>query len=98
MNIKELLRNSIICVFAASIPLLLMIDGMQARQFAAVKAEILRLEQKQAALIENNKNLITGISVLSGADRIEEIASTQLGMRLAESNEIIRVEMRDLSK
>ena len=44
-------------------------------------------------MVEENKNLITGISVLSSADRIEALASGQLGMRPAESSEIIRVEM-----
>ena len=43
--------------------------------------------------MEENKTLITGISVLAGADRIEALASGQLGMRPAESSEIIRVEM-----
>lgn len=75
---------------------MLALDGIQARRYSSVESEIEQLVRYQTELIENNKNLITGISVLSSADRIEELASTQLNMRLAETNEIIRVEMNHL--
>lgn len=93
-NKSLLVRNIVICLVAASIPALLAIDGIQARRFAAVENEIELLEQKQVQLVENNKNLITSISVLSSADRIERIAYENLNMRPAESSEIIRVEMK----
>lgn len=86
-------RNIILCFVALSIPLMLVVDGVQARRYSLVESEIQQLVRYQTELVENNKNLITGISVLSSADRIEELASTQLNMRLAETNEIIRVEM-----
>lgn len=90
---SALAKGVAICLLAASIPLLLAVNGIQARQFARLKSEIASLEREQAELVEENKNLITGISVLAGADRIEALASGQLGMRPAESSEIIRVEM-----
>lgn len=90
---SALAKGVAICLLAASIPLFLAVDGIQARRFSQLEGEIADLERKQADLVEENKNLITGISVLASADRIEEIASGELGMRPAESNEIIRVEM-----
>ena len=95
-NCSELKRNIILCVVALSIPFMLALDGIQARRYSSVESEIEQLVRYQTELIENNKNLITGISVLSSADRIEELASTQLNMRLAETNEIIREEMNHL--
>lgn len=80
-------------MLAASIPLFLAVDGIQSRRFAQLEGEIADLERAQAELVEKNKNLITGISVLASADRIEALASGQLKMRPAESSEIIRVEM-----
>lgn len=80
-------------MLAASIPLFLAVDGIQSRRFAQLEGEIASLERAQAELVEKNKNLITGISVLASADRIEALASGQLKMRPAESSEIIRVEM-----
>lgn len=88
-----LLKNLLICLVAISIPAMLALDGVQARRYATMEKEITGLEQRQSELIESNKNLITGISILSSADRIEKIAAEQLNMRLAESSEIIRVEM-----
>lgn len=90
---SALAKGVAICLLAASIPLFLAVDGVQARRFAQLEQEIARLERSQAEMVEENKNLITGISVLSSADRIEALASGQLGMRPAESSEIIRVEM-----
>lgn len=90
---SALAKGVAICLLAASIPLFLAVDGVQARRFAQLEQEIAQLERRQAEMVEENKNLITGISVLSSTDRIEALASGQLGMRPAESSEIIRVEM-----
>jgi cell division protein FtsL len=90
---SALAKGVAICLLAASIPLFLAVNGIQSRRFAELQGEIRRLEREQAELVEENKTLITGISVLAGADRIEALASGQLGMRPAESSEIIRVEM-----
>ena len=54
--------------------------------------------KKQADLVEQNKKLITDISVLSSSDRIEKIATEELEMRPAESDEIVRVEMKGSKK
>jgi len=89
-----LIKNIVVCVLAFSIPLFLFIDGIQARRYSILKSEVIALEKEQAEVIEKNKDLITGISLLSCADRIEYYAANVLGMRLAESNEIIRVEMQ----
>ena len=90
---QKIARNVAICLVAASIPSFLAVSGLQAKKFIDLEDEIRKMEQKQEALVEENKSLITGISVLSSADRIEAIASEQLGMKIAETNEIIRVEM-----
>ena len=90
---SALAKGVAICLLAASIPVFLAVLGAQSQKFAQLKGEIAGLEREQAELVEENKNLITGISVLAGADRIEALASGQLGMRPAESSEIIRVEM-----
>ena len=91
---KELVKNISICFIALAIPLFLMLNGIQARRFSSVENDIKKLEERQKALIEENKNLITGISVLSSTDRIEQLASEKLDMRPAETDEIIRVEMK----
>ena len=44
-------------------------------------------------LIEENKKLVSEIGMLSSSERIEKIAISEYGMRLAESDEIVRVEV-----
>ena len=91
-------RIVFVCLAAISIPAMLMIDAVQARKYSDLRKQVISLEEKQAELIEENKKLITDISLLSSADRIERLASEELGMRKAETDEIIRVEMKDAVK
>ena len=93
-----IIRIVLVCLAAISIPAMLMIDAVQARKYTDLRNQVIDLEEKQSELIEENKKLITDISLLSSADRIERLASEELGMRKAETDEIIRVEMKDTVK
>ena len=94
----NIVRTVLLCLVALCIPGLLVVDGIQSQKYADLKKEVLELEEKQQNLIEENKKLITDISLLSSSDRIEDIAENELGMRKAESEEIVRVEMKDEQK
>lgn len=83
---------TIVC--ALLVPLLFALNAMQAARYMKVQSEVKALEQKQVELVEENKRLITDISLLSSGERIGKIAEDELGMRKAESEEIVRVEMR----
>ena len=91
-------RWIMICILALSIPALLVMNGIQSRKYTDLERQITALEKKQADLIEQNKKLITDISLLSNTDRIEKLAKDNLNMRPAETDEIVRVEMKDSSK
>ena len=86
-------RLLLVCFFALCVPALLIIDGIHARKYTDLEKQVVELEKKQQRLIEENKKLITDISLLSSSERIESIARDTLGMREAESEEIVRVEM-----
>ena len=86
-------RLLLVCLFALSVPALLVVDGIHARRYTDLKRQVEELEKKQQLLIEENKKLITDISLLSSSERIEALARDELGMREAESEEIVRVEM-----
>ena len=49
-------------------------------------------------VVEENKKLITDISLLSSAQRIGNIAENELDMHKAETEEIVRVEMNKKSE
>jgi cell division protein FtsL len=76
------------------IPLLLALDAFQAHRYARLKAELAKLEAKQIEVVEQNRKLISDISLLSSSDRIEKIAESELGMHKAKSEDIVRVEIK----
>ena len=90
---KQVLQTVLTCVLAALIPLLLVAYGIQTKRYADLSREIGDLEQKQERLVEQNKKLVSDISLLSSTDRIEKIAVDELGMHKAETEDIVRVEM-----
>lgn len=98
LNAREKLVKVITFVLAALIPLLLITYGIQTKRYADLSREINELEKKQERLIEQNKKLISDISLLSSTDRIERIATDELGMHKAETEDIVRVEMNGARK
>lgn len=83
-----------VIVSAVLVPALFVLNAVQADRYMKVQNEIKELEQKQAELVEENKRLITDISLLSSGERIQRIAEDELGMHKAESEDIVRVEMK----
>lgn len=94
----QILKNVLTCVLAALIPVLLALYGIQTKRYADLSREISELEQKQERLVDQNKKLISDISLLSSTDRIEKIATEELGMHKAEKEDIVRVEMNGARK
>ena len=92
-TLNHILQTLFFCIVAAAIPFLLILNARQAEKYRDLKNEIISLEKKQEDLINENKNLISDISVLSSADRIEKIAEEDLGMKKADSEDIIRLEV-----
>ncbi len=95
MKVLSICKVIAACIFALCIPALLVLNGVQARKYTDLERQIEELEKRQNDLIEQNKKLITDISLLSSSDRIEELARDSLGMRQAETEEIVRVNMKD---
>lgn len=98
INKSDMLQNVILYILAALIPILLIVDGLQTRKYAALSDEVSELEQKQETLVEQNKKLVSDISLLSSTNRVEKIAENDLGMHKAETSDIVRVEMTGSKK
>ncbi|MGP1367912.1 MAG: cell division protein FtsL [Treponema sp.] len=92
-HIKSAAQKTVLILLALMIPLLLAVYGIQTKRYADLYKEVTALEKKQEELIEQNKRLVGDISLLSGSDRIEKIASEELGMHKAEKEDIVRIEM-----
>lgn len=91
---KSSLKNVVLVILALCVPVLLALHGFQSNRYKNLENELKDLEKKQTELIEQNRQLISEISVLSSSERIERIAVEELGMRKVDSSEIIRVEVK----
>ncbi len=98
LKVRTMRNKLLVYLAAAAIPALLIVDVVQAQRYAKLKSEVRALEQKQVELVEKNKKLISDISVLSSSDRIERIAEYELGMRKANTDDIVRVEIKGSAK
>lgn len=92
-NGKSFFKIIGISLLAISIPILLFLYAVQASKYTTLIREINDLEKKQEKLVEENKRLVSDISILTSAQRIEKIATEELKMHKAETEDIIRVEM-----
>lgn len=97
-NVSRIFKNVCYILIAVLIPGLLILNAVQAERYMQMEREIRALEKKQVQLVEENKKLITDISLLSSGQRISAIAENELGMHKAESEEIVRVEMEQKKK
>ena len=95
---SRVLKNIFYIFISILIPGLLILNAIQAERYMKVEREVRALEKKQVQLVEENKKLITDISLLSSGQRISNIAENELGMHKAESEEIVRVEMENKKK
>ena len=93
LRFKDFFLRSLILLLVLSVPLMLFLYALQAKQYTELTKEVKALELKQEKLIEENKKLVSDIAILSSADRIEKIAVEELGMHKAETEDIVRVEM-----
>ena len=98
LRLRNFRDKFLVYLAAAAIPLLLILYVFQAHRYAKLKSEVRSLETKQVELIEKNKKLISEISLLSSSDRIERIAEQELGMHKADTDEIVRVEIKGSTK
>lgn len=94
MKKKNFISSVLVYFIALLIPLLLVLQTIQVHKYKTLKAEVKELEKKQVELVEENRKLISDISVLSGSDRIEKIAEEELGMHKADTEDIVRVEIK----
>ena len=92
-RLRNFFKSFLIILNASAIPLLLILYAVFANKNTELSSKITELEQRQEKLIEENKRLVSDISLLTSAERIEKIAEEELGMHKAETEDIVRVEM-----
>lgn len=84
-------RHIMIYFFVLSVPLLLALNAWQAERYSDLRKDVKKLEASQEEWLESNKRLIAGIAVLSSPERIEYIASNELGFEKIHPESVLQI-------
>lgn len=90
-----MIKNLFALFLSMTIPFLLFGTVWQSYRYTVLDREVSRIEREQYNLIEENRRIISEISVLSTPERIERVAVEDLRMRKAETNEIMRIALSE---
>lgn len=89
-----MIKNVGYALLVISLPLMLFAAAWQSARYTSLLRVTIDLEKAQNAIIDSNKHLISGISLLSAPERIEKMAESELSMRKAKKDEILRIALR----
>lgn len=88
------MKNIVNAALVLAIPLMLSAVVWQSSRYMALQRETSAMELLQGDVIDSNKHLISGISLLSTPERIERVAEEELSMRRALKDEILRIALK----
>ncbi len=88
-----MIKNLCALLLSMLIPVLLFSIVWQSHRYVTLEKEIALLEKEQQRIVEDNRRMISGISVLSAPERIQRVAVEDMGMRKAETHEIMRISL-----
>ncbi len=80
-----------IYIATALLCVIFLASAAQADRCALARGSLKELDQEQSEWIASNKQLITGIAILSASDRIENIAVDELGLEKIKPESVKRV-------
>ncbi len=84
-----------VLILALVLPLAVFLNVWQVFRYKRLEDEIASLEDRQQELIEKNKNIIAGISVLQSPQRLEELAKEELELQKIEPGRLIRIQTEE---
>ena len=85
-------RRILIFMMVASIPAVSFITVRQVYRYNQVDRQVKTLIRNQRDLFEQNKRMVANISILSSPERIDNLASEDLGLRKKELK-TLRIEL-----
>ncbi|MFP4362297.1 MAG: septum formation initiator family protein [Spirochaetia bacterium] len=85
------MKRKILFALICTVPVLLLTDVWQVFRYRSLQSELVRLEEEQREVLEENKRNIAGIAALQSPERIDSLARDQLDLEKAENSETIRI-------
>lgn len=86
------MKRSLVILLVALVPLLLFANVFQAFRHGRLERRIAELERQQLALIEQNKQAILAVSVLTSPRRVGELAEEMLELERPSTDALIHLE------
>ncbi|MFP4377668.1 MAG: cell division protein FtsL [Spirochaetales bacterium] len=83
------MKKSLIAILIVLIPVLLFANVYQAFRYSRLEREISELAVRQRELLEENKQTILAISLLTSPERIAELAEEHLGLERLDPQRIL---------
>ncbi|MDR1249574.1 MAG: cell division protein FtsL [Treponema sp.] len=88
-------RFLLLYFLALTLPLFLGVSVRQAKRHAVLQRELGSLEVTQEEWIEDNKQLIAEITLLSSPERVGYIAAKELGLMKKQPEEILQIRIEN---
>ncbi len=85
------MKKFLIVMIVLSVPFLFSLEVWQVSRYKELVSEVNELEVEQKNWIDENKKVLADISVLMSPERIQEIATTQLGLEPVDPEKILRI-------
>ncbi len=85
------MRRAVLLVLLVSVPVLLMLQVLQAYRYVLATEELGALEQLQMERLDENRRLLAGIAVFRSPERLFEVSSEALELRSAEPENVVQV-------
>ena len=89
------MKRVLAAVVLTSIPVLMMLQVLQAYRYAVASEDIAGLERLQAERLDENNKLLAGIAVYDSPERIYGVAEESLGLRPADPENVLQVRFAD---
>ena len=85
------MKKLLYSLLLGSVPLLLMLQVLQAYRYISATEEIAHLQRLQEDGVETNRRLVAGIAVFDSPERVYGVASESLGLEPAEPERVMQV-------
>lgn len=89
------MRKVLLTLILASVPMLLMLQVVQAYRYVIASEEISGLEILQEERLEENRRLVAGIAVFDSPERVYGVASETLNLEPADPEKVLQVRFPD---
>lgn len=88
-----IMKKVILISIALSIPLFLSFQVWIVLRYQELKENVNKLEAEQEEWLEKNKNLLSEISSYRSPERLEQEATTKLGLSSLKPDQIMKIEL-----